>query len=447
LANTEKPGKRTPKAPPRNEIIARVTRNGTLIETLYDETQQPQCRFVISEPNKPPVEAQEYSLNGITVYPPERLAKLFEQATVKLPSALEDYGSVPELFDSIKSFLRAYLDLDEFHISLLATYAAMTHLYDAFRAFPYLRFKGEPATGKSRMIQTVGAICYRAVDLGVSPSRSALFRRADQMRSTLLLDEADFDGDLRSDYIKLLNSGYVTHGTVSISVGTDGDYVPQSFATGCPKIIGNRLAFPDRALETRVLTIPTLAKALPDHIPVELPYRFEGEALSLRNRLMKYRLDTFHHIRKEEASLRGLDGRTIQLGLPLYSLSPDPAWKSEFLRYLKARSKEQREDDPLQVVLEAILKAHSPTFTGDKVSVARISEEARNLARERELAYADFSPRRTAELVRSLQFRTVRWSAGYMAIVDEETLAMQVQRYGLKQGSAAGVQVHQSGRG
>jgi hypothetical protein len=183
LSASEKPRKRNSKEPPRNEVINRVLRNGTLLETLFDETQQPQCRFVTVEANKPPVESQEYLINGLSVYPPERLAKLFEQGTVKLPSALEEYGSVPELFDSIKDFLRAYLDLDEFHISLLATYAAMSHVYDAFRAFPYLRFKGEPATGKTRCLQVLGAICYRAVDLGVSPSRSALFRRADQMRS------------------------------------------------------------------------------------------------------------------------------------------------------------------------------------------------------------------------------------------------------------------------
>jgi hypothetical protein len=238
------------------------------------------------------------------------------------------------------------------------------------------------------------------------------------------------EGDLRSDYIKLLNSGYMTHGTVSISVGADGDYIPQSFVTGCPKLVANRLAFPDRALESRVLTVQMITKALPDHIPVELPFSFEKEALSLRNRLMKYRLDTFHHIRKEEAALRGLDGRTIQLGLPLYSLSPDPIWKAEFLRYLKTRSKDQREDDPLQVVLEAILKVHNPK-TGDRVSLARIKEEARSLARERELAEHELTSRHTAELVRALQFKTSKWSVGVMATIDAPTLEMQSKRFGL----------------
>jgi hypothetical protein len=261
----------------------------------------------------------------------------------------------------------------------------------------------------------------------------------------MILDEADVEGSLRSDYIKLLNSGYVTHGSVSISVGADGDYAPQSFVTGCPKVIASRLSFPDRALETRVLTVMMIAKTLPDHIPVELPFSFEKEAQSLRNRLMKYRLDTFHHIRKEEAALRGLDGRTIQLGLPLYSISPDPAWKAELLRYLKARSKEQREDDPLQVVLEAIVRVHNPK-TGDKVSLARIREESRNLARERELDVDELTSRHTAELVRSLQFKTVKWHVGVMVVIDTATLEMQIKRFGLTPKQRSGDEVTQPGR-
>ena len=94
------------------------------------------------------------------------------------------------------------------------------------------------------------------------------------------------------------------------------------------------------------------------------------------------------------------------------------------------RSKEQREDDPLQVVLEAILKVHNPN-SRDKVSLARIREEARNLARERELDVDELTSRHTAELVRSLQFKTVKWNVGLMAIIDGPTLEMQTKRFGL----------------
>jgi hypothetical protein len=145
---------------------------------------------------------------------------------------------------------------------------------------------------------------------------------------------------------------------------------------------------------------------------------------------MKWRLDTFHHIHKQEAALKGLDGRAQQLGLPIYSISIDPAFNAEFLRYLKARSKELKDDDPLQVTLEAILKVYTPK-AADGITLSRIREEARILAREREIPDYEFTAKRTANLVRSLQFKTAKWGAGVMVFIDEATLAMQVKRFGL----------------
>jgi hypothetical protein len=407
-----------------------VLRTGTIIESLFDENRNPQCRFVVAEPNQPPFEADEYSISGITHYPPERTAKFFQTGIVTLASSLEDYGTTTQLFDSIKAFLRSYLDLSEFHIALLAHWAVMTWIFQAFRAFPYLGFRGQPGCGKSRALQVMGSICYRSVDTGNLTTKSALFRYNDQFRSTMLLDESDHLGDLRSDFFKLINAGYQTHGTVSLSVLKGDEWVPESYSVGSPKILCNRLEFPDKATETRVLVIPMISKPLADHVPSELPFRFEAEAQSLRNQLMKWRLDQFHRIHKQDAALKGLDGRAQQLGLPIYSISPDPAFKAEFLRYLKARSKELREDDPLLVTLEAILKVYTPK-SGDGVSLSRIREEARTLAREREIPDYEFTAKRTANLVRSLTFKTAKWGVGVMVFLDETTLEMQAKRFGL----------------
>jgi hypothetical protein len=190
------------------------------------------------------------------------------------------------------------------------------------------------------------------------------------------------------------------------------------------------LEFPDKATETRVLVIPMITKPLADHVPSELPFRFEAESQSLRNQLLKWRLDNFHRIQKQEAALKGLDGRAQQLGLPIYSISTDPVFKAEFLRYLKDRSKEIKEDDPLQVTLEAILKVYTPK-AADCIALSRIREEARTLAREREIPDYEFTARRTANLVRSLMFKTAKWGVGVMVFIDEATLAIQVKRFGL----------------
>jgi hypothetical protein len=45
---------------------------------------------------------------------------------------------------------------------------------------------------------------YRSVDLVVCPTKSPLFGSIDSVRGTLLIDEADYDGDFRFVLIKLL---------------------------------------------------------------------------------------------------------------------------------------------------------------------------------------------------------------------------------------------------
>jgi hypothetical protein len=254
-------------------------------------------------------------------------------------------------------------------------------------------------------------------------------RYADQFRSTLTVDESDFSGDLRDSFFKTLNAGYYMGGGSSLSVKVGKDWEPRSFKVYGAKLVGNRLEWPDAATESRIFTIMMASKPLADHIPAELPHRFETEAQSLRNKLLKYRLDHLHHIVKQHAALKGMDGRAQQLGLPIYSISPDEAFKAEFLRYLKRRSRQLREHDPLVVTLEAILRVHHPK--NEWISLARIREEARILARERDIPDYEFTARRAAELVRSIQFKTAKKEIGVMVHVDSKNLEVQTQRFGL----------------
>ena len=427
-----KAAKRSKKEPPRPELVSRVLKDGTIIKSLFDETLAPRCRFVVKEPGREPYETQEYVINGVTMFPPERLSRVFENGIVKMSSGLEDYQSTESLLAELKTFLHRYIDLQEFDISLLAHWAMMSFCFDVFRNFPYLCFRGEPNSGKSRSLETMASICYRSVDTGTLSTKSALFRLNDQFRSTMVCDEADHAGDLRSDLMKLFNAGYALNGSITISVPKDDDWVPQSYKVGSPKLVGNRMPFPDKATETRMLTIPMVSKAVAAHIPAELPKTFEAESQSLRNKLMKWRLENRHRIRKDEAPLKGLDGRAQQLGLPIYSLSPDSVFKKQFLKYLWMRSKELRQDDPLHVVLEAILRLHASAAKSDsKISLASIRVVVRDLAREREIPESEFTSRRLAELVRALQFRTSKWSAGVMVSIDERVLANQAKRFGL----------------
>lgn len=417
------------KEEPRKELISKVLHDGTIVETIFNDTREPRCRFIVAEPNKPPVEADQITVGETVFFPPARQEKLFEDGIVKLASGLENYGTVSDLFEEVRAFIASYVDLEPFNIKLAAHYSILSWVFDGFRAWPYLGFRGQPGTGKTRSLQVVSSICYRSVDLGNTNSGSALMRYADMFRSALTIDESDFSGDLRDGFFKTLNAGYYMNGGSSLSVKVGKDWEPRSFKVYGPKLVGNRLEWPDAATESRIFTIMMVSKPLADHVPAELPYRFEAEAQSLRNKLLQYRLDNLHHITKQHAALKGMDGRAQQLGLPIFSISPDPVFRAEFLRYLKRRSQQLREHDPLVVTLEAILRVHNSR--NENVGLARIREEARNLARERDVADYEFTSRRTAELVRSLRFKTAKRESGLVVFIDQANLQAQAERFGL----------------
>lgn len=418
----------------REELISGVLQDGTLIETLFDVTREQKCIFVVKPPGQEPQEADNCEVYGVTVFPPERLSKFFGSGSVKMASGLDDYGDTFQLLTELKDFVHRYVDIDDFNGSLMAHWAMMTFCFDAFRAFPFLCLRGEPACGKSRALQVVGSICYRTIVFGGGSTKSALLRLNDRFRSTISLDEADVEGDLRSDFVKLLNQGYRIDGSVSMSVGSGDDYEPKIWHVGSPKLLANRLDFPDKATETRTLTIRMVVKELAKHVPAELPFQFEAEAQSLRNKLMKWRFDNFHQIpqQKPGASLRllGLDGRAQQLGLPILTIAVQQEFKDEFLEYLRDRSGEMNRESPLHVVLESIVKLRSTH--GDALYVSDVSKTAKAIATERELEESWLSPKRTAQHIRSLRFETARWGRGTVMLVDDRLLAQQARRFGLQ---------------
>lgn len=96
--------------------------------------------------------------NDTSFIPPADPGKLAEKGVVLLPSAPDDSYTHPELVASLKRFVLTYADVPDFWANLIAHYVLMTWVYDRFTAVPYLRFQGEPQTGKTRLLQIAGVI-------------------------------------------------------------------------------------------------------------------------------------------------------------------------------------------------------------------------------------------------------------------------------------------------
>jgi hypothetical protein len=104
-----------------------------------------------------------------------------------------------------------------------------------------------------------------------------------------VLDEADFQfSDTTNEIIKLLNNGFAKGNPI---LRADGDnFEPRAYDVYCPKIIGGRFEFRDKATESRCIN-EVMKRTQRTDIPLNLTETFDRESESLRNKLYQFRYD------------------------------------------------------------------------------------------------------------------------------------------------------------
>lgn len=80
-----------------------------------------------------------------------------------LPSEPEEYGSEEGLLADIQSFIHRYVDVSPLFEKIASYYVLFSWVYDSFNELPYLRLRGDPGSGKTRFLLTVGSVCYKPI--------------------------------------------------------------------------------------------------------------------------------------------------------------------------------------------------------------------------------------------------------------------------------------------
>jgi len=275
---------------------------------------------------------------------------------VLLPSFPEDYGSEDQLIQDIRSFLDKWHEQrSKKERELDIAYVFTTWIYDLLSEVPYRRSIGRWGEGKTAWIDTVGSICYRPMYTAGCSSEASLRRTFDLWRGTALIDEADFShSDLYAAVVKMLNVGFSKmHGYYRCCDENDASKVLSFYVYG-PKLLATRESFKDTALESRCLTFPAFENITPK--PLYRMDMFNKEALSLRNKLLLWRLKNYH-IFKEKASkledvqlinelFKGVDvkSRIKQILTPLALISNE--LKDGIVNLAKELSEELKALDP-----------------------------------------------------------------------------------------------------
>lgn len=226
----------------------------------------------------------------------------FDEAVYKGAVLLADAHDVPgslfgappspgDLLTEIMEFARDYVDLPEEDMLLSSAYVMLSYLQDSFYALPFLRFRGDTGSGKTRALYVFGTLTYKVLCAGGSATPAGMRRLLDKWRGSLAVDEADFNrSDERQDVTKMLNarnekgefSNYIA---CDKNDPRDVDVMRLFGAT----TLATRKSFDDKALEGRCLTISMKETSRTD-LPVNLDMAFRFRREALRAKLTAFRI-------------------------------------------------------------------------------------------------------------------------------------------------------------
>ena len=246
-------------------------RDDTVIETVLRHDPA-ETAFVVAGPGGKIQIAPNVTMAGTTYVPIGAFNNLLKHRALVLPEEPVEYGNIARLLDDIRSYIRRYVSLSDQALSLATAYILLSWVYDAFNELPYLRFRGDYGTGKTRALLVVGSLCYKSFFASGASTVSPIFHTLDTFKGTLIFDEADFRfTDEKAELVKILNNGNSKGFPVlRTQVTPKKEFDPRAFTIFGPKIVGMRRSYDDKALESRFLTIE-MEHGHADGVPINLP--------------------------------------------------------------------------------------------------------------------------------------------------------------------------------
>lgn len=385
---------------------------------------------------------------GDTTYVPYAPAQedVITKRVLLFPSDMGQYENEAALFEETRAFIHRWVDVDQFYEQLATYYVFLTWVYDAFHLVPYLRAIGDTGTGKTRLMKTVGTLCYRPMFLDGATSEAAIFHLIDMAHGTMILDEADFPnsgyGALMS---KILNVGNSKHNCIlRMQTKADGSYTIVAYEVYGPKCIAGRALFEDRAVESRCLVYRTVGGRNRPDIKRNLNDEFYAQATALRNKFMSYR---FRHWQAEievpdALSDRSIEPRLDQVSMIIKAIIKDASMLENlttFVREYNQRLIVDRQLTTAAIVVQALANLYfnpDQTLMGSRrdLSVQAIYDQVVKLMgtfdQEEKL-----SPRRIGSLLIELGLpdrERSNHNGRRQVIVPEETLRALMVRFGIE---------------
>lgn len=375
---------------------------------------------------------ESYKHGDITYKPIQ--SKLSRLNVVLLPSGIEKYGTDDELVDDITKFLYKYFEPPKYYESILPYLVMFYWVFDRFPFVPYLHFVGLTGTGKSTALETIGSLCYKAINASGSITIASIFRLAHIWRGTLLMDEFNLGSKSSETYGAMLQ---ILRGGVSDSpvfrVEGDRKKDVEVYQLKSPRIFSSQNVIQDAALQSRTIVVK-MAKNKKKIPLYKLPGFYE-EAQILRNKLLLWRLKHLAEIDLTEIEygfkeLAGFDGRVQQVLTPIYLISNKKTRKKivKFAIQQEKDTKHERLEEIDGQVFTYIFENYK-----DEIMLAALTKKI-NVDRESQGYKNKYTERRLGNIIRKiLGFDTERTNVGRRLVIKEKKVKELAEYYGLKE--------------
>jgi len=233
-------------------------------------------------------------------------AEEVQKKAILLPTKAEEYGNDNKLDKEIKDFITKWLDIPDDVLQFALWNIKRSWVYDRFHTLNYLRALGDTGVGKTRFLDVLGQIHYKAIATSGATTAAPVFRIIEKWRGTLIMDEADFSkSDEAQDIIKIINMGYEKGKFVMRCDQNDASKI-SLFDPYCPKIMATRRTFQDKATESRCIT-QVMKETTRKNIPYNLNDDFFNATQKIRNKLLMWRFRNYNNIDPNKSIDLGLD--------------------------------------------------------------------------------------------------------------------------------------------
>jgi hypothetical protein len=388
---------------------------------------------------------EEVEIDGQKYRPLPPTYNLVDKKVIHFPSQATPYENEEEILKEIQTFIHKYLDISEVFEQIATYYVLFTWMFDRFNEVPYLRAIGDFGSGKSRFLQAIGILCYKPVFVGGATTPSPIFRIINEVKGTLIIDEADFKfSDMTSEIVKILNTGYQQGMPVLRSEGK-GTFEVKAYDVFCPKIVATRETFTDKALESRFLVEEMGAEKLRTDIPRTLDTSFYSEAEFIRNKLLMWRLKNyFSPIERCTEIIEGIHPRLNQIVMPLLSIIKDAAIREHLKTFIIKYNGDLVADRGLSwesdIVFAALRLEHAEGLK--EITVKQIADEVN---REMDISDETIKPRKVGWYLRhKLHLKPYKTRKGFVLSLKENRKKLNVwkERFGITDADIRGEQVN-----